>query len=247
MSSIQLQDRNNWCCSVVRITIESLCVLPAGPLSPHGSKDPHSILIPVHVTCQRALQITPGFREPSTVNRQWRHVKDCRSAHLQFRLRLRALETGEREGQSKPRLREGKRPGRFPRLASGRRGRRQAQKGAVRPGGIASGPNAPRNDRRARAPRNDSRPNAPRNDRRAKAPCNDSGPSPSQGLVYSLPSKRSIPSRIVKGWGGQPGIQRSTGMDFGTPSPTSGLPAKGPPLAAQAPTAMTSRGSPTAA
>src|ERR1043166_2861601 len=120
MSSIQLQDRNNWCCSVVRITIESMCVLPAGPLSPHGSKDPHSILIPVHVTCQRALQITPGFREPSTVNRQWRHVKDCRSAHLQFRLRLRALETGEREGQSKPRLREGKRPGGFPPARLGR-------------------------------------------------------------------------------------------------------------------------------
>ena len=59
----------------------------------------------------------------------------------------------------------------------------------------------------------------------------------------SRPRRRNNPSRSVRGCGGQPGTQRSTGRSAGTPFSTSGLPRKGPPLMAHAPTAMTSRGS----
>ena len=52
---------------------------------------------------------------------------------------------------------------------------------------------------------------------------------------------------MVHGWGGQPGIQRSTGRRFPTPSWASGLPRNGPPLTAQAPQAMTSFGAGSAA
>src|SRR5579872_2746364 len=58
----------------------------------------------------------------------------------------------------------------------------------------------------------------------------------------SRPSRRSRPSRMVQGWGGQPGMYRSTGRNFPQPLWTSGLSIYGPPLMAQAPTAMTSLG-----
>ncbi len=52
--------------------------------------------------------------------------------------------------------------------------------------------------------------------------------------------------RLVSGWGGHPGIKRSTGMRLSSPSVISGLPLKGPPVRVQLPTAMTTLGSGTA-
>jgi hypothetical protein len=62
----------------------------------------------------------------------------------------------------------------------------------------------------------------------------------------SRPSRRSSPSRIVSGWGGQPGMKRSTGTVEAAPPRWAGRPAYGPPLMAQAPTAITILGGGTA-
>ena len=55
-----------------------------------------------------------------------------------------------------------------------------------------------------------------------------------------------MPSRIVSGCGGHPGTNRSTGTVEAAPSSDSGLPAKGPPEIAHAPTAITIFGEATA-
>jgi len=57
---------------------------------------------------------------------------------------------------------------------------------------------------------------------------------------------RSNPSRIVRGCGGQPGMNRSTGTMPAAPFATSGWSTYGPPEIAQAPTAITTRGGGTA-
>ena len=57
--------------------------------------------------------------------------------------------------------------------------------------------------------------------------------------LYSLSVSLSKPSRMVNGWGGQPGMYRSTGRIFSIPLRTSGEFMNGPPLMAQAPQATT--------
>ena len=58
--------------------------------------------------------------------------------------------------------------------------------------------------------------------------------------------KASRACKLVRGWGGQPGMNRSTGSNLSSPSVISGLPLKGPPLRVQLPAAMTTLGAGTA-
>ena len=81
------------------------------------------------------------------------------------------------------------------------------------------------------------RPRLDRSGRIPTAPCRPVGLT---GRGISIrPIRRSRPSRIVNGCGGQPGMKRSTGTMAAAPPATRPRPGVRPPEMAQAPTAMT--------
>lgn len=61
-------------------------------------------------------------------------------------------------------------------------------------------------------------------------------------LIRCYLKKVSRACRLVSGCGGQPGMKRSTGRRVSRPQAVSGLSLNGPPVRAQVPTAITTRG-----